>query len=236
VTGGSGHRAWPPALSWKDILIQLDPTAIRAAFFDMDGLLVDTEPIWFAAEVELIRELGGGELTPDHARNLVGKPIEASSAYLREVTGIDRTPEQLTEALNATMAKLVRPGVPWRPGASDLLGALRAAGVPCALVSASHRVIVDAVLSGLREDRFAFSVAHDDVPHTKPAPDPYLAAAARLGVEPADCVVFEDSPTGVASALAAGCQVIAVPGAVPIEPAPGITLVRSLVQVELGSA
>lgn len=198
----------------------------------MDGLLVDTEPTWFAAETRLLAEFGY-ELGSEHAEQLLGKPIEYSAAYLREVSGLDLDPATLQERLNTRMAKLLSEGVPWRPGASELLGALVAAGVRCALVSASHRVVVDAVLASLAEDRFAFTVAHDDVTMTKPDPEPYLLAARRMGVEPGDCVVFEDSPTGVRSAEAAGCRVIAVPGALPIEPAPGRTVIASLTEVGL---
>jgi HAD superfamily hydrolase (TIGR01509 family) len=120
-------------------------------------------------------------------------------------------------------------GLPLQPGAAALLAALDAAGVPYALVTASSRAIMDAVLkvTGLT---FAVTVCGEDVRRAKPDPEPYLLAAARLGVPPAGCVVLEDSPTGIAAARAAGCRVIAVPS-VPVPPSPGLITVKSLSEV-----
>ncbi len=105
--------------------------------------------------------------------------------------------------------------------------------MPTALVSASPRRVVDLVLAALGSEWFSVTLAAEDTEHTKPAPDPYLAAAGLLGLDPAACVAVEDTPTGVASAHAAGCAVLAVPSAVPIEAAPGITLLDSLEQADL---
>ena len=120
-------------------------------------------------------------------------------------------------------------GLPLQPGAARLLAALDAAGVPCALVTASSRAIMDAVLkvTGLS---FGVTVCGEDVRRGKPDPEPYLLAAALLGVPPAGCVVLEDSPTGIAAARAAGCPVIAVPS-VPVPPGPGLITVKSLDEV-----
>src|SRR6185437_9531631 len=121
-------------------------------------------------------------------------------------------------------------GVPLRPGARELLAEVAAAGLPHALVTSSERGFMDAVLArtGLR---FDVRVCADDVSTTKPDPEPYLLAAKLLGADPASCVALEDSPNGVASAQAAGCRVIAVPSLIPIEPAPGRTVVRSLLDL-----
>ena len=118
-----------------------------------------------------------------------------------------------------------------QPGAGPLLAGLDAAGVPCALVTASSRAIMDAVLkvTGLS---FGVTVCGEDVQRGKPEPEPYLRAAALLGVPPARCVVLEDSPTGIAAARAAGCPVIAVPS-VPVPPGPGLVVVRSLEDVSI---
>jgi HAD superfamily hydrolase (TIGR01509 family) len=110
--------------------------------------------------------------------------------------------------------------VPWKPGARSLLAELRAAGVPLALVSSSYRRLVDAVLGHLPAGTFATSVAGDEVRRPKPSPEPYVTAAARLGVDPRDCVVLEDSPTGVAAGEAAGAVVVAVPDLNPVGPTP----------------
>ncbi len=118
------------------------------------------------------------------------------------------------------------------PGAGELLAALAAEGVPMALVSSSYRVLVDAVLAqGVGP--FALTLAGDEVVHGKPHPEPYLTAAARLGVDPARCVVLEDSPSGAAAGEAAGCAVVAVPSLPEVEfaPQPRRLVVTSLVQV-----
>ncbi|MCF3964682.1 HAD family hydrolase, partial [Streptomyces fuscigenes] len=126
-----------------------------------------------------------------------------------------------------------------RPGAGPLLAALRAAEVPFALVSASPREVVDAVVAGaLAGAGFAFTVSAEDTVRTKPHPDPYLAAAERLGVAPGACVAVEDSPDGTASARAAGCAVLVVPSLLPVAEGEGRYVTDSLEGVgpaELGA-
>ena len=141
--------------------------------------------------------------------------------------------EELTVLLNAKFIARLRRGVPLMPGARRLLKELSVHGVPAALVSASHREVVDEMLVSLGEKHFALTVAGDELKRTKPHPDPYLTAAARLGVDPARCAVVEDTVTGVASAEAAGCQVVAVPSVAPIEAVEGRTIVDSLEEVNL---
>ncbi len=119
------------------------------------------------------------------------------------------------------------------PGAARLLAELSAHEVPTALVSASHRRIIDRVLASLGPQHFALSIAGDEVERTKPFPDPYLIAAAGLGVDPARCAVVEDTATGVAAAEAAGCHVVAVPSVAPIAPGARRTIVTSLEEVDL---
>ena len=119
------------------------------------------------------------------------------------------------------------------PGAARLLAECAAAGVPCALVTMSWRRLADAVIAAAPLGSFAASVTGDEVRNGKPHPEPYLAAAAALGVDPARCVAIEDSPTGVASALAAGCATLGVPHVVTLPPAPGLTLTGSLADIAL---
>ncbi len=164
---------------------------------------------------------------------MLGRAVEHTAAHLRRSSGTARTEAELAERLGDTFAGKVAAEIVPRPGALALLGALRAAGVPTALVSASPRRVVDLVLAALGSEWFSVTLAAEDTEHTKPAPDPYLAAAGLLGLDPAACVAVEDTPTGVASAHAAGCAVLAVPSAVPIEAAPGITLLDSLEQADL---
>ena len=207
--------------------------ALRAVLFDMEGLLVRTEETWLAVEYEVMAALGGC-WGPEHQRALLGSSLGTAAGYLRELAGGEVAPEQVAEMLLASMERRLRAGpVAWMPGAQELLQELRAAGVPCGLVSASFRRLVDAVLAAVGGWHFAVTVAGDEVERTKPHPDPYLRAAALLGVPPSACVVLEDSPTGVAAAMAAGCPTVAVPSLVPVESRAGLRVVRSLREDDL---
>lgn len=199
----------------------------HAVLLDLDGTLVDTEGLWWAAESEVFADLGH-VLDEAHREVVVGGPMSRSLGHLIEVTGCVATLAELSAATCARFEELAGRGVPLMPGARRLLTELAAHGVPTALVSASHRRTIDLMLATIGAEFFAFTVAGDEVPRTKPHPDPYLLAASRLGVDPGRCVVVEDTLTGVASAEAAGCRVVAVPSVHPIPPAPGRTVVRSL--------
>ncbi|MFF2506575.1 HAD family hydrolase [Streptomyces sp. NPDC058067] len=206
-----------------------------AVLFDMDGTLVDTERLWWAA-AEQIADGIGRPLTDADMPHVLGRASAHTAAHLHRTAGPsapDLDVDSLAAELDAVFtARVAREVVP-RPGAVRLLDELALAGVPTAIVSASPRHVVDLVRKALGHDRFALTVAVEDTARTKPAPDPYLAAAAELGVEPHACVVVEDTPTGVASAEAAGCAVLAVPSTVPIEPAPNRTVLDSLESADL---
>lgn len=198
-----------------------------AVLWDMDGTLVDTEPYWIATEFELV-ERYGGTWSLEHAHSLVGNALPESGEYIRRHGRVPLTAEQIVDRLLDGVVARVREHIPWRPGAQDLLDRLAADGVPCALVTMSYRRLTEAVLDGLPPGTFRTVVAGDDVRHGKPHPEPYLTAAARLGVEPARCVAIEDSPTGVASAVAAGVPTLAVAHLLPIADAPGRHVVDTL--------
>lgn len=186
-----------------------------AVLWDLDGTIVDTEPLWIDAEYDLARR-HGAEWTNDDALKLVGNDLIDSGHYIRERMGLTMTAEQVVDELVTEMAQRMAGPVEWRPGALDLLADLRRYAVPTALVTMSYRAIVEPLLARLPEDSFDAVVVGDEVQHGKPHPTPYLTAARVLGVEPADCVAIEDSPTGAASAEAAGCRVLAVPHHVPV--------------------
>ncbi|MFI9274182.1 HAD family hydrolase [Kitasatospora sp. NPDC052896] len=205
---------------------------LQAVLLDMDGTLVDTEDFWWQAEASLLAELGH-QLDESHRRHVVGGPMTRVVDYLIAETGVELTPAELSGRINARFVELLDGGAPLMPGAAELLGLLREHAIPTALVSASHRRIIDLVLRNLGDHPFAFSVAGDEVARTKPHPDPYLAAVARFGAEPGRCVVIEDAPLGVLAGEAAGCPVIAVPSVAPIEPGPGRTLLSSLAELDL---
>jgi HAD superfamily hydrolase (TIGR01509 family) len=209
-----------------------DGDGLQAVLLDMDGTLVDTEGFWWDAEVEVFAELG--HVLDDSWRHVVvGGPMARSAGFLLEATAADISLDELTVLLNATFTERLEDGIPLMPGARRLLTELAAHGVPTALVSASHRTVMDRVLRSLGPENFALSVAGDELERTKPHPDPYLTAARRLDADPARCVVVEDTATGVASAQAAGCQVVAVPSVAPIAPAARRTIVSSLEEVDL---
>ncbi|NJP48841.1 HAD family phosphatase [Streptomyces sp. SBST2-5] len=207
-------------------------SALQAVLLDMDGTLVDTEGFWWDVECEVFASLGH-TLDESWRHVVVGGPMTRSAGFLIEATGADISLEELAVLLNDGFEQRIDRALPLMPGAARLLAELREYEIPTALVSASHRRIIDRVLSVLGPHHFALSVAGDEVPRTKPHPDPYLAAAAGLGVDPMRCAVVEDTATGVASAEAAGCQVVAVPSVAPILPAAGRTVVPSLEVVNL---
>jgi HAD superfamily hydrolase (TIGR01509 family) len=203
---------------------------LAAVFFDMDGLLVDTERLWHDAGTAVMSGYGLPWTEAD-STSQVGGPLSRTSAYMAERTGA--TAAAMEVALVATMAELLASGTEHRPGAVELLDELLAEEVPCALVSASPRILVDAVLASVGGEHFEITVALEDAPRTKPHPDPYLRAAEALAASPTRCVVLEDSPTGVAAGEAAGCVVVAVPFAVPIPAAPGRHVVGSLADLSV---
>ena len=193
--------------------------APAAVIFDNDGLTLDTEVVWTRAEV-LLFERHGGVFTHEHKVELVGSAGAVAAAKLERMLGLPAgAGPGLMAELHELLALELEQGCEPMPGAVDLLAALGAAGTPVALCSNSPRRFVDIALAGSGlTGAFAVTVAGDEVPNGKPAPDPYLAVAARLGAAPATCTALEDSPTGAASARAAGMRVLGVPSV------PGVAL------------
>jgi HAD superfamily hydrolase (TIGR01509 family) len=207
--------------------IELPHSLPDAVLWDLDGTLVDTEPYWIEEEYALVAEYGGS-WNDEHAHALVGNDLVTSANYIRLNGGVPLPPEQIIERLLDGVIERVRVHIPWRPGARELLDELRLGEVPCALVTMSYQSLAKAIVETLPAGTFATVVAGDDVTHGKPHPEPYLTAAARLGIAPERCVAIEDSLTGVSSATAAGIPVLAVEHLVPIPPADGRTVISSL--------
>lgn len=204
---------------------------LQAVLFDMDGLLVDSEPLWFETECMVMGRMGGGWTQADQ-EHLIGGSLVHSVGYMLGKAPRPAGPEEVGRWLIEGMAELVRArGVPFKPGAERLLAEVAAAGIPQALVTSAERMIMEAVLevTGLA---VTVTVCGEDVSHRKPHPEPYQRAAALLGAEPQRCAALDDSPTGVASAAAAGCAVVAVPS-VPVPPWPGLLTVESLAELSL---
>jgi hypothetical protein len=197
----------------RTIVVQVpehETNQLQAVLWDMDGTIVDTEPYWFEAEYAIVAE-HGDFWSDDHARAVVGFDLLDSGRYMIEHGGVRLTPHEIVELMLDSVVKNLKREVPWRPGARELLADVRNANIPTALVTMSWRRFASEVVDALPAGAFDVSVVGDDVERGKPHPDPYLLAAERLGVDITRCVAIEDSPTGVASALAAGATVLAVP-------------------------
>jgi HAD superfamily hydrolase (TIGR01509 family) len=202
--------------------------SMQAVLWDMDGTLVDSEKVWAEVQVELLGSLGA-IWTMEDCVSLIGSDLrDAVKVWMSRIPDGAITAEELAERMFRAVVDALKQEVEFRPGAVELLQALRKEDVPCALVSASYRVMIDAVLSHLPPDPFDVIVAGDEVTHGKPHPEPYLTAARSLGVDPTHCVVIEDSRTGTEAGTAAGAYVVAVPQWVTIPEAPRRLVVDSL--------
>ncbi|MGW9156135.1 HAD family hydrolase [Microbacterium sp. NPDC055665] len=187
-----------------------------AVLWDMDGTLVDTEPYWMAAETALVESFGGSWSHED-ALQLVGSGL-LDSAVILQGAGVAMEAEAIVDHLtDAVQESLRSQGVPFRPGARELLRNLREVGIPTGLVTMSLRRMALSVVDLIEFDAFDIVVAGDDVDNPKPHPEPYLQAAALLDVDIADVIVIEDSPTGVRAGLASGALTLAVPHIVPLD-------------------
>jgi len=183
---------------------------IEAVVFDLDGVLIDSEPVWERVRRTFVAERGGR--WPDDAQDrLMGMSTAEWSAYLSEDFGLRLSPSQVAEGVTAAMAAEYQAHLPLLPGAVEAVRALSARW-PLAVASSAPKSLIEAVLdaSGLRQ-AFAAAVSSEEVPRGKPAPDVYLEAAKRLGIPPVSCAAIEDSSNGLRSASAAGLTVIAVP-------------------------
>lgn len=187
------------------------PFALPAAvLWDMDGTLVDTEPYWMAAEIPLVESFGG-VWTHEQALALVGLGLEDAARLLQDA-GVQLPVHEIVDRLTARVMEQFRTkGVPFRPGARELLADLRAAGVRTGLVTMSLRRMAETVVELIDFPAFDVIVAGDDATRPKPFPDPYLEACTELGVDIADTVAIEDSPNGLRSAVAAGGVALGVP-------------------------
>ncbi|MEO6471962.1 MAG: HAD family phosphatase [Aeromicrobium sp.] len=201
---------------------------LAAVLWDLDGTVVDTEPLWMDAEQELA-DAHGKTWTQEDGLKLVGNSLIESGIYIQKRLEIDMSPEEIVDYLVRRLSRRLKEGpISWRPGARELLNALKSEGVPMALVTMSYKSIADPIVEHLPFDAV---VTGDAVTHGKPHPEPYLKAAELLGVDPSECVAIEDSGTGAASAHAAGCQVLVVPHFVNVADAPRRTETPTLVGV-----
>lgn len=184
----------------------------------MDGTIVDTEPYWMRAETDLVTE-HGGSWSPEQGMQLVGSGLVQSARILQQA-GVALEVDEIIDTLTDRVMVQIDSGLPWRPGARELIAELREAGVPIALVTMSIRRMALKVASAIGDGVFDVVIAGDDVEHAKPHPQPYLLAAERLGVAIGDCVAIEDSEFGLVSAVSSGAATIGVPLHLTLHEAP----------------
>jgi HAD superfamily hydrolase (TIGR01509 family) len=205
---------------------------LQAVTFDMDGLLVDSEPLWFLAESAVMERLEGSWAHGDQDV-LVGGSMPTTVAYLLSKATRPAPPDAVARWLLEAMVSLLRTSpVPVLPGAAELVAEVQAAGLPHALVTSSEPAVVDAVLARL-DVVFPVIVCAADVAQAKPDPEGYLLAAAKLGADPGQSIALEDSVNGVRAAEAAGYRTVAVPSVVPVPQRPGRVVLDSLAGVTL---
>ena len=202
----------------------------EAVFFDMDGLMVDSEPEWLLSETEVTAAFGYRWIEADQIACL-GGPLSKVGQYMHDKCGQQESPQFFTQTLIDTQVARMRGNTPTMPGAIELVRELQSHGVKTALVSASPRNIVDAVLDNLGHELFPFSISSDDVVETKPNPEGYLKAATITGSNISNCLIFEDSLTGMSAAIASGAFLIGVPHLISIEESERVRVIKSLEQM-----
>lgn len=202
-----------------------------AVFFDMDGLMVNSEPEWLLSEIELTSAFGYSWTHEDQIACL-GGPLSKVGSYMFEKCGQQESPQFFTHALIDKQVARMRNNTPTMPGAVELVRELQREGVKTALVSASPRNIVNAVLDNLGHDLFPFSISSDDVEKTKPDPECYVKAASTAQVQIHNCLIFEDSLTGMQAATSSGAYLIAVPHLVTIVESERVRVIKSLDQLD----
>jgi HAD superfamily hydrolase (TIGR01509 family) len=208
---------------------------MRAVLWDMDGTLVDSEKLWDVSMHALYARLGG-VLTPQVRESTVGGSSESVMRTVYSDLGLDHDVSAMSESadwLHDYTGELFEAGLPWLPGARELLDRLTAAGVPLALVTNTRRDLTERALKSIGRHYFSVTVCGDEVEHPKPAPDPYLRAAELLGFDAWECLAIEDSVTGTAAAEAAGCPVVVVPNDVEVPDGPGRRHVYSLSELDV---
>ncbi|GAA3039258.1 HAD family hydrolase [Gordonia defluvii] len=211
----------------------MSSTLPAAILWDMDGTLIDSEPIWDIAVRDLAARHGYA-MTAELRESTLGNSLPDAMAKVYDAAGIavdQRDADADARWLLDHVRGLFEAGLPWRPGAREALDLVADAGIAMVLVTNTVRELTEVALGTIGRARFSATVCGDEVPMGKPAPFPYLRAADTLGYQPHACLVVEDSPTGAAAASAAGCPALIVPSAVAVPASPGRVFRDSLVGI-----
>lgn len=195
-----------------------------AILWDMDGTLIDTEPYWIQAEIELCAA-HGVVWTHEDGLSIIGNPLKDSAQSIQD-QGVDLPIPEIIDALLRQLTAAVRRYNPWQVDARRLLDRIVDQGIPCGLVTMSYAMLADAFVE--QADVFAAVVTGESVTNGKPHPEPYLKAASLLGVPIERCLAIEDSPLGIRSAHASGARVVAIKRLTPLDPLPGMSRLRTL--------
>lgn len=205
---------------------------MSAILFDMDGTLINSEPLWLEAEIEVMREVGSTWDQSDQI-NCLGGPMERTEKYMQERSGNIKPFGYFGRRLNEIMDQKLKTQLDLMPNAMELLLECKSANIPMALVTASSRSQMEIVLSQLPKGIFGAAVSKNDVEKSKPDPAPYLLAAELLKVDIKSCLVIEDSTTGIQSGLKSGAKVVGIPHLEQIQSSPNLKVISSLSELSL---
>jgi len=205
---------------------------VSAILFDMDGTLIDSEPLWLEAEIEIMEELGCNWDQQDQI-NCLGGPIDKTENYMQDRSNNIKPFGYFTKKLDDVMEQKLSTKIDLIPNALEIIDECKRSELKIALVTASSGRLMRAVLKRFPVGIFDTVVSYDDVERSKPDPEPYLLAAKTLGVDITNCVVLEDSLTGVQSGLSAGAQVIGIPHLVKMPSNPNLRVVESLSEINM---
>jgi HAD superfamily hydrolase (TIGR01509 family) len=204
----------------------------EAILFDMDGLFIDSEPDWHAAETQMMRSYGY-DWQPSDQLQCLGGPLSRVTEYMSSCLNGRIEPEVLGKVIIDEMKTRLGTATSYMPGSIEFSKLVSQAQIPQALVSASPRELVDAVVSNLDQNYFKQTVAAGDIKRTKPFPDPYLHAAKLLEADISNCLIFEDSQTGITAATASGAFVVAIPHFIEVIESARLKRIESFVGLTL---
>lgn len=208
----------------------------KAVLWDMDGTLIDSEPIWISEEREIMESLGASWSEED-AHYCIGGPVGRVDAYMRSKLPISKQSDfgefEITKILHSKMVERFKQAVPFAPGAKELIEEMKKQAIPMALVTASTRAIMEGALTSIGKHYFKTTISDNDVERSKPDPQGYQLAANRIGAPIEDCLIIEDSITGATAAIASGAYLLGVTHSGPLPMDEKVCHVENLIDLGL---